>query len=466
MRSAIMDIGYNAIRAVVYENETLGAPEIFNSKFKSDILNLLTSDSIDIKHQTYLTIEYLLHVFENLNVTNIQCVATAVLRNHPRADLFINHIKTKYNFDINIISGEEEAKLTALGLISGIKNTHGMIADLGGGSLELIEINNEKIGQLKSFELGTKVLSAQSITDEHDVMQIIKEQYGDNTYETLYLIGGALRFIGRIYVDFIQYPLKNLHNLEIQTPDLLNYLSKLEISSQDVKSKVGRRHINRNAIFIAKAMIKTFQPEKIIISTFGLKEGVRISKMSEEEKNKDVLLEKVKYTCKLNDDKTNWLEYFNIVNPLLPENVDYHEEIKLSILLSSFKRTFDHTLPPLGITEFILSSEMPFTHKMRVMLALIQSYSTNFKPNFELIKISKKLISKEEHNHCQIIGHFLSIAEAIDGPIFSSPSFTITIKGNYLGIESKRILPRLIFEKICNKLKSIAFARKIDSNIS
>ena len=58
MRSAIMDIGYNAIRAVVYEDDSLGAPEIFNSKFKNDILSLLTSESIDIKHQTYLSIQY------------------------------------------------------------------------------------------------------------------------------------------------------------------------------------------------------------------------------------------------------------------------------------------------------------------------------------------------------------------------------------------------------------------------
>ena len=85
MRSAIMDIGYNAIRAVVYEDESLGAPVIFSNKFKSDILSLLTNDSLDIKHQTYLSIQYFLYIFKKLEVSNINCVATAVLRNHPRA---------------------------------------------------------------------------------------------------------------------------------------------------------------------------------------------------------------------------------------------------------------------------------------------------------------------------------------------------------------------------------------------
>ena len=275
MRSAIIDIGYNAIRAVVYENNNLGAPEIFNSKFKNDILSLLTSESIDIKHQAYLSIQYLLHIFEKLEVTNIKCVATAVLRNHPRANDFIKHIENKYNFDIDIISGEEEARLTAIGLISSIKDANGIAADLGGGSLELMEITNNEIGRLDSFELGTKMISSRNIANEEAIMTIIKDYYDYPNYETLYLIGGALRFIGRLYIDFVQYPMKNLHNLEISTKDFLSYLNKLELSSQDTKNKLGRRRINTNALFVAKAMISIFQPKKIVISTYGLKEGVR-----------------------------------------------------------------------------------------------------------------------------------------------------------------------------------------------
>lgn len=464
MRSAIMDIGYNAIRAVVYENDRLGAPEIFNNKFKNDILSLLASESIDIKHQTYLTIQYLLHIFEKLEVSNIKCVATAVLRNHPRADDFIKHIKTKYNFDIDIISGMEEARLTALGLITGIRDSNGIAADLGGGSLELIEITNGEIGKLKSFELGTKIISSKNIRNENEIMDIIKNYYDNRTYDNLYLIGGALRFIGRLYIDFIQYPLKNLHNLEIPTQEFYNYLAKLQLSAKDSKSKLGRRRINSNAAFAAKAMINVFQPEKIIISTYGLKEGVRVTEMSKQERQKDIIPEKVKYTCNFDIQKTDFESYFKIVTPLLSKEKNAEEIIWLAIILLTLQHKFDKTLHPAAISEFILSSEIPFTHKMRVMLALILSYATNYKPNAELIRISKKLISKNEHNNSQIIGHFLFIAKEIDGPNFTIPSFTINIQNYYLEIDSNEILPRPIFEKICSRLKSIAFARKMNSN--
>lgn len=459
-----MDIGYNAIRAVVYENDDIGAPEIFNSKFKSDILSLLTHKNFDIKHQTYLSIQYLLHVFKKLGVTNITCVATAVLRDHQKADSFIEFIKEKYNFEIKIISGEEEAKLTALGLITGIRHSDGIAADLGGGSLELVEVSDTKIGKLKSLELGTKVITRKNLENQNAITQIIEKEYGNYNYDNLYFIGGALRFIGRLYIDFMYYPMKNLHNLEIPADDFIFYLDKLQNPSEGTKAKLGKRKINSNALLVAKAMIEVFKPRNIIISTYGLKEGVRIESLGGKAKIQDIVLEKTKYTCNYHNIDTDFNNYISILSPLIAEDKDIDVIITLSIMMLKLKHKFDKTLHPTAISEFILASEIPFTHKTRVKLALILSYSSNFKPNQELIKISKRVIDKKEHNNCQIIGNFLCIAEEIDGPVFTTPSFSIKMQNHFLEIASKAILPRPIFEKVCNRLKSIAYSRKMNSN--
>lgn len=459
-----MDIGYNAIRAVVYENDDIGAPEIFNSKFKNDILSLLANEDFDIKHQTYLSIQYLLHIFKQLNVTDIKCVATAVLREHSRAEDFIAFIKNKYDFEIDIISGEKEAQLTALGLITGIRHSDGIAADLGGGSLELVEVSDTKVGRLKSLELGTKVITNKNLGNQASITEIIEKQYGNYHYDNLYFIGGALRFIGRLYIDFMHYPMKNLHNLEISTTDFILYLDKLQSTSESTKTKLGKRKINSNAIFVAKAMIEVFKPKNIIISTYGLKEGVRIESLRPEAKDQDLVIEKVKYTCDYQNETTNFDSYISIVKLLTAEDNDLDVLVHLSIMLLKLKHKFDKTLHPTAISEFILASEIPFTHKNRVKLALILSYSSNFKPSQDLLKISKKIISKKEHNNCQIIGNFLCIAEEIDGAIFTTPSFSIKIQNYFLEIVSKEILPRPIFEKICNRLKSIAYSRKMNSN--
>jgi len=463
MRLGIIDIGYNAIRAVVHESNTIGAPEIFNNKFKNDILTLLTQEELDIKHQAYLSINYILHIFTRLQVTEIKCVATAVLRDHPRSRAFIEFIKEKFNLTIEVISGEREAYLTAVGLISGISDVNGVAADLGGGSLELIEINNRLIGKLSSLALGTKIITTRKLQNLEDITRIIRDEYGNYQYENLYLIGGALRFICRFFIEFNKYPLKNLHNLSISRADFSLYLKSIK-EFQRTKFKLNSRTLNPNAIIVAQAMLEVFQPKNIIVSIFGLKEGVRYEILPEIEKNQDIVLQKVVYCCQYELGSTNFDKYYEIIEPLVEETKDLSQLLKLAIILQSLNKYFDQTLSPKAISEFILNSEIPFTHRQRLMIALILSYSSNFKPDVELIKISKKLLCKQDFKNSQILGYFIRIAKDIDGFNFTEPSFTITIKNSYLEIITKDILPRPIFESICNKLKSIAYIRKISSD--
>ena len=463
MRLGIIDIGYNAIRAVVHESNTIGAPEIFNNKFKNDILTLLTQEELDIKHQAYLSINYILHIFTRIQVTEIKCVATAVLRDHPRSKAFIEFIKEKFNLTIEVISGEREAYLTAVGLISGISDVNGVAADLGGGSLELIEINNRLIGKLSSLALGTKIITTRKLQNLEDITRIIRDEYGNYQYENLYLIGGALRFICRFFIEFNKYPLKNLHNLSISRADFSLYLKSIK-EFQRNKFKLNSRTLNPNAIIVAQAMLEVFQPKNIIVSIFGLKEGVRYEILPEIEKNQDIVLQKVVYCCQYELGSTNFDKYYEIIEPLVEETKDLSQLLKLAIILQSLNKYFDQTLSPKAISEFILNSEIPFTHRQRLMIALILSYSSNFKPDVELIKISKKLLCKQDFKNSQILGYFIRIAKDIDGFNFTEPSFTITIKNSYLEIITKDILPRPIFESICNKLKSIAYIRKISSD--
>ncbi len=463
MRLGIIDIGYNAIRAVVHENNTIGAPEIFNNKFKSDILALLMQEELDIKHQVYLSINYILHIFTRLQVTEIKCVATAVLRDHPKSKSFIEFIKKKFNLTIEVISGEREAYLTAVGLISGVADVDGIAADLGGGSLELIEINDRVIGRLSSLALGTKVITTRKLQNLENITQIIKEEYGNYQYKNLYLIGGALRFICRFFIDFNKYPLKNLHNLSISREDFSLYLKNISEFYRN-KVKLNNRTLNPNAILVAQAMLEVFQPQNIIVSVFGLKEGVRYEMLPETEKDQDMILQKVAYCCQYKLEKTDFAKYYEIIEPLLEGSENLNDILKLSIILQSINKYFDQTLPPKAVNEYVLNSEIPFTHRQRLMIALILSYSSNFKSDIELIKISKKFLSKQDFTNSQILGYFIRIAKEVDGFTFTEPSFTITIKNHYLEIASKDILPRPIFERICDKLKSIAYIRKMNFN--
>lgn len=461
MRSAIIDIGYNAIRAVVYERDTLGAHEIFNDKFRSDILNLLALDDLETKHQVYLSLKYLVHIFEKLSVTHIRCVATAVLRGHPKAEEFKRIIKTKFNFEIEVISGDREAYLTAAGLISGISDASGIAADLGGGSLELASIVNKEIGSLKSLPLGTKVMTENNLNDLQTIVSIIRKEFGDRKYKNLYLIGGALRFIGRFYMDFIHYPLRNLHNLEIPGPNFEIYLERLD-HLNTIKQNYEHRKIDPNGIIIIKAMLRVFSPEKIIISNYGLKEGVRFVSLPKEEQQKNIVYERVKSLVNIDSEICKLNEYLNVVILLLVEPDDITLGlVDLTIMLAQFNKNIDKTLRANFAVEFVLSSDIPFSHRQRLMLGLTLAYAYNAKADLHIIKLAKKMLQKRDISNSQVIGNFIRIARLIDGPEFRTPSFKLILKNGFIEIAAAAIMPRPIFDKVCERLKDIAQARKI-----
>lgn len=458
MKIGVIDIGYNAIRAVAYENDKIGAREIFNQKFKNDTLNLLAREKLSIKHQTYVCISYLLDVFKKLEITKIKCVATAVLREHPRSAEFVQYIKENYTIDIQIISGEQEARYSANGLISAIPDANGIAVDLGGGSLEFAEINHGIIGDTQSLELGTKVAANKNLTSIEEIEEVILEKFGEKTYSNIYMIGGALRFICRNYIEYSRYPLKNLHHLAISTEEFSNYLDYM---IDNGPARLGKRKINSSGLMIAKAMINIFQPTNIIASIYGLKEGVHLDLLDEKERSKDLILEKLFCNFSERATKIVFHEYYTHLEKIAGSIlVPYKNLLQYAQIILSSRVNFDQTIAPKALAESVLCSEIPLKHKDRVMLALVVYYSSSFKLDPNIIKLSKKMLSKQDNLICQIIGNYFKICAEVDGAEFSSPSFSIIAKNTFLEIETTKILPRPTFEAVRDKLKSIAFLIK------
>jgi exopolyphosphatase/guanosine-5'-triphosphate,3'-diphosphate pyrophosphatase len=460
MRSAIIDIGYNAVRAVVYECDRLGAPEIFNDKFKSEIINLFNLDNIDIKHQAYLSLQYLVHIFDRLSVTDVKCVATAILRGHSRAEEFREIVKRKFNVDIEIISGDREAYLTAIGLISGINDACGIAADLGGGSLELAQIKDRKVCILKSLPLGTGLITNNHFDDIDTISQVIKEEFGELHCLNLYLIGGALRLIGRSYMEFVHYPLKNLHNLEINRKEFELYLERLTDSISEKKKYKSR--INANAILVAKSMLNVFLPEKVIISNYGLKEGVRFDCLPKEEQQKDIIYERIKTLMNFDETTCSIKDYTEVIKPMLiqPDTTTI-SIITLVIMLAQYNKNIDRTLRSNFIVEFILSSDVPFSHRQRLMLGNALALTYTSRSDTYINRLAKRMINQYDYCNSRIIGNFIKIAREVDGPRFQSPSFSLDLKDNgYIEISTLNILPKPVFAKLCERLKAIGLARK------
>lgn len=464
MRVGVIDIGYNAIRAAVYENDKITGREIFNNKFKNDLLNLLSNEDLDIKHHFYTCFEYILHIFKNLEVGKYRVVATAILRDNDRSDEFINYIKEKYNVEIELLTGEKEAELSAKGLMLGVNNVDGFAVDLGGGSLEIIEIRNNEIIQTHSLELGTKIIARNRYDDVDLLIEMISnyldksESYDKNFIcDNLYFIGGSLRFIMRSYTDVFKYPIKALHNLSVSKGDLASYLDKFENNPRSISSKTK---VNVNAMLASRALIEFFDPKDVIVSTYGLKEGVRFEMLPQHEQEQNVILEKFKlhFGGDVSEDDLDY--YIDRMKPVLPDIESHRELLRYSLIILSNRANYDQTIQFTAIIEQLMTFEIQISHKERVCLGLIISHFANFKLPGHLYKASRILLNKKDAVMCQIIGHFFKICEYVNGYSYRGVDFSLEINGKYLEINTEVNLPRSNFEKLKDRLKAIAFARK------
>jgi exopolyphosphatase / guanosine-5'-triphosphate,3'-diphosphate pyrophosphatase len=455
MRVAVIDIGSNAIRAAIYDSNHLGSAEIFNEKFKSDLSLVLLNDDNDINHGVYKIFGYFQTIFNKLQVSKIECVATEVLRNHQNANYFIEQIKKRFDIEVRIITGDDEAKITAKGLISSIPDASGIVVDLGGGSLELAEVDDKVVSKVSSLPLGTKALTKMQIEDPVYISDKIKSEFGDKKCDNLYLIGGSLRLLGRCYMDYNKSIIKNLHNLVINPDEFSNFLEELQ-TLRKFQSFFKQYKINKNAITVMKALLNHFNPKALIISTFGLKEGVRFDLLSEEEKQKDIVLERCLDLSKIFFTNLHPEPYCKIFRSLDITKCETRQKLfNIALILSQYSRHVDRNYRAEWIISFILSTDIPFNQMQRASLIISISEALASRPNI-VPKQTKKMLSRDEIIYAQIVGSFIKIAMLIDGPFLTKPSFSINIKNKFLELSVEEKLPKNIFEKTCEMLRKIS----------
>ncbi|MFK8039993.1 MAG: Ppx/GppA family phosphatase [Rickettsiaceae bacterium] len=457
MRTAIIDIGYNAIRAVVYNNNSIGAHEIFHIKFKNNILKLLSLENLNVKHSTYVIVDYLSHIFDKLSVHYVQCVATEVLRNHSRSNEFQKLMRDRFGIELQILSGKQESYLSSIGLMYGTLNANGIMIDLGGGSLEIAVIAKNKVYDAISLRLGTKIANKSKKTLE-EITQEIKSHttLSNKQNQNLYLIGGALRIIAKAYLDYKNIKVKFFHNFELNTKELLAYLEESIQTSNPILDKA--------AILTLTALINAFNPQKIIISYYGLKEGAYFKSLPQEARNKNIIYDKLRQLINIDDlsdyqfDKYHELAKDVLIDP----NEELLEIMNFAILLTIYSYNFDFNAQAIDPGDLIFALNIPFSYKERIMLSTIMEHLNTKLTN----KVKNNKICVDQVSHCNsiIISNILSIVIMIDGPSFKTPSFSFKQSNSYIEIVPEIVIPQSIFFIICKYIKNIARSRKRAAN--
>ena len=215
-------------------------------------------------------------------------IATAAVRRAKNATDFIKPAEDILGAPVTVLSAQDEARMVTLGLTANLQNVSGLIADLGGGSLELVLVKDGNVKESTSLNMGH--LSSRTKTEIVSLLNSV-DWLEKLSGAPLYGIGGSFRALGSAYVKRTGYPLFLLHGLELKSEIAMDILASLKGDRPDVQGVPdGRRASIGMAAEIMSSLIESSGVGKITISGTSIRDGIVAAMDNSAKPKKDPLL--------------------------------------------------------------------------------------------------------------------------------------------------------------------------------
>lgn len=285
-RCAVIDIGSNSVRLVIYRLVRSAAIPHFNEKVMAGLGRGLTETKRLSKDGRKLALAALRRyesIVSALGVNEVRVVATAAVREAKDGDTFVKDAEAILKSPVRVLSGEDEARLSSLGVISGTFRAEGVVGDLGGSSLELSRIRNSKTFGGETHLLGPLSIDAEMPVDDRRAWiravlaksPVIKKRPSG----VFYAVGGAWRALAKLHIQMHEYPLEALHGYRLEAREVLQFARRIIVGSPVMRSQIrkvtGRSPQNiTHAAIVLEQLFDLGRFEQIYVSANGVREGV------------------------------------------------------------------------------------------------------------------------------------------------------------------------------------------------
>jgi exopolyphosphatase/guanosine-5'-triphosphate,3'-diphosphate pyrophosphatase len=301
----VVDIGSNSVRLVIYDGAVRSPAPIFNEKVLCGLGRLVASTGHlgdESMERALAALTRFKAIARILSVKNLRAIATAACRDATDGPDFIARGEKALGVSIQVLTGEREAELAAKGIMMGFRSPDGLVGDLGGGSLELIDVRGHRLqdaatlplGGLRLIDMsGGKIDKAVDIVDQH----IARVPWlGDGRDRDFYAVGGTWRAIARLHMEQRKYPLHVMHDYAIAPEVAIDFCEEIR-KTKKLSSMLGIEEITRQrreilpfGALVLERLLKKLEPSQLRLSVFGIREGLLYSLLSDAERNKDPLL--------------------------------------------------------------------------------------------------------------------------------------------------------------------------------
>lgn len=301
---SVVDIGSNSIRIVVYEGLNRSPAVLFNEKMLCGLGRGVASTGRMEPESIAKALKALTRfkaLSDQARARKMYVLATAAAREASNGSIFIQEAEAILGCEIRVLTGPEEAMFSALGVISGVYNADGIVGDLGGGSLELIDVRAGGHGSGITLPLGGLRLADLSGNSIEKATSLARKMLKDESWLSIgegrnfYAVGGTWRALAKLHMELTNYPLHMMHGYEIGYADVMDLLAHIS-ETKDVKelawqtiSKNRRTLLPYGAVAMAETL-RVMKPARVVFSVLGVREGFLYSTLDDEERAKDPLL--------------------------------------------------------------------------------------------------------------------------------------------------------------------------------
>nr|WP_283949477.1 Ppx/GppA family phosphatase [Limobrevibacterium gyesilva] len=304
-RCAVVDLGSNSVRLVVFEGHNRNPMPIFNEKAVLRLgRGLQTTGRLneDGMAQALTVMNRYAAISRAMGAVPFEALATAAVRDAKNGPELVDLLEQRIpGLRIRVLAGEQEAGLSAAGVLCGIPDADGVLADIGGGSLEMVRLRAGTRGQASTLRLGVIRLAERAGNDLARARAIAESELAavpwlpEGSGRDLYAVGGAWRALARIHIAQTGYPLNMVHHYTIGREEARDLTGMIGSASRRILERMpgmSRRRIEDLpfAAVVLRRALRATGARRVVFSANGLREGWYMERVPPEHRAQDPLL--------------------------------------------------------------------------------------------------------------------------------------------------------------------------------
>ena len=297
---AIIDIGSNTVRLVIYGGAARAPAVLFNEKVVAQLGLGVGRNGRLAESGMALALKGLARfavLLRDLAIRQVDTVATAAVREAENGAAFIERVRA-LGLEPRVLSGAQEAEASAWGVAGAFPAAVGTVADLGGGSLELVRLADGVVGHSTSLPLGTLKLAGLHKKHGADFRKAVAQQMKDwdsDAGQPLYLVGGTWRAMAVYCMGQAEHPLTDPHGYRLDAKEAKALADTLAAASPAKLAALPRVSTMRagklpDAAVLLHVLLKRLAPSQLVFSSWGLREGLLFGSLAPAARAQDPLL--------------------------------------------------------------------------------------------------------------------------------------------------------------------------------